>query len=166
MKSYFLFNTREGHYLVESKHVETVPKPRELIRRAATVDVLREYIEKQGIELAKDKARKKSKHTQETKDKISASLKANHPHKNGLSEKHINSIKKYAKNRYNGENNNMYGRKQKLSTRLKISEKRRSRGKYKYICNPHGYTAIPVDQPIPEGWQRGTIYDPYRPEDL
>ena len=31
-KSYFIFNTRDGYYLVESKDVESVPKPRELVR--------------------------------------------------------------------------------------------------------------------------------------
>lgn len=163
MKSYFIFNTREGYYLVESKDVEKVPKPRELIRRANAVEVLREYAANLKIEFAKDKARKRTKHTQETKEKISEALKANHPHKDGLSEKHKNSIKKYAKGRYNGTDNNMWGKKQKMTTRLKISEKRRARGKYKYICAPGGkFTSIPENDPVPSGWQLGRIYDPYR----
>ena len=66
-KSYFLFKTKEGHYIVENKDVHKVPKPRELVRRAAAVEVLREYAEKEGIVFAVDKARKRSKHTQETK---------------------------------------------------------------------------------------------------
>lgn len=163
MKSYFLFNTREGHYLVESKHVEYVPKPRELIRRANTVEVLREYAEKEGIVFVVDKARKRSKHTQETKDKISASMKANHPHKDGISEEHRQSIIKHHTGKYRGEDNNMYGRKQKLSTKLKMSAKRRARGKYRYVCYPGGYTSIPENDPVPDGYQLGTKYDPYRP---
>ena len=35
-KSYFLFKTNEGHYLVENKDVQTVPKPREMLTRAST----------------------------------------------------------------------------------------------------------------------------------
>ena len=163
MKVYFIFSTKDGYHLVESKDVDKIPKPRELVRRAAAVEVLREYAEKEGIVFAVDKARKRSKHTQETKDKISVGVKANHPHKNGLSEKHKNNIRKYAKGKYVGTDNNMWGRKQKLSTKLKISEKRKARGKYKYICNAQGYTSIPENEPLPEGYQLGTIYDPYRP---
>jgi hypothetical protein len=45
---------------------------------------------------------------------------------------------------------------------MKMSESRLARGKYKYICNPDGYTSIPENDPVPEGYQLGTIYDPYR----
>ena len=164
-KVYFIFNTKEGHFLVESKDVDKVPKPRELIRRAAAVEVLREYAEKVGIEFAVDKARKRTKHTAETKKKISDAVKANHGHKNGISEEHRQKIKKHHTGKYRGEDNNMYGLKHRYSTKLKMSEKRRARGKYKYICNPDGYTAIPENDPIPEGWQPGRFYDPYRPID-
>jgi hypothetical protein len=159
---YFIFNTREGYFLVEAKDVENVPKPRELVRRAAAVEVLREYAEKEGIEFATDKARKRTKHTQETKDKISAAVKANHGHKDGLKEEHIEKIVKHHTGKYRGSDNNMWGKKHKLSTRLKMSEKRRARGKYKNICNPNGWTSIPENDPVPEGYQLGTIYDPYR----
>jgi hypothetical protein len=165
MKSYFIFSTRDGYYIVESKDVDKIPKPRELVRRANAVEVLREYAEKEGIVFAVDKARKRSKHTQKTKDKISAIMKANHPHKDGISEKHRQSIIKHHTGKYRGEDNNMYGRKQKMTSKLKISAKRRARGKYKHVCNPNGYTSIPENQPLPEGYQLGRIYDPYRPTD-
>lgn len=162
MKSYFIFNTREGYHLVESKDVENLPKPRELIRRANAVEVLREYAEKEGIEFAVDKARKRTKHTQETKDKISAAVRANHGHKNGLKESHRLKIKKSRSGQNRGIDNNFYGKKHTLSTKMKMSESRLARGKYKYICNPDGYTSIPENDPVPEGYQLGTIYDPYR----
>lgn len=162
MKSYFIFNTREGYYLVDNKGVDKVPKPRELIRKANAVEVLREFAEKQGIEFAVDKARKRTKHTQETKDKISAGVKRNPPHQNGISEEHRQKIIKAKRGKFRGENNNMYGKKHKYETKLKMSEKRRARGKYKQICNPYGYTLIPENDPIPEGYQPGKVYDPYR----
>jgi len=163
MKSYFIFNTKDGYYLVESKDVENVPKPRELIRRANAVEVLREYAEQQGIEFAKDKARKRTKHTAETKRKISEKIKANHGHKNGLKETHRLKIKKSRTGQNVGTDNNMWGRKHSYRTKLKMSKARLARGKYKYICAPGGrLTAIPESQPIPDGWQLGKVYDPYK----
>ena len=147
---------------MDNKGVDKVPKPRELIRKANAVEVLREFAEKQGIEFAVDKARKRTKHTQETKDKISAGVKRNPPHQDGISEEHRLNIVKAKAGKFRGENNNMYGRKHKYETKLKMSEKRRARGKYKYICSPTHVTTIPEHQPIPEGYQIGRIYDPYR----
>ena len=162
-KSYFIFNTRDGYYLVESKDVENVPKPRELVRRANAVEVLREYAEKEGIVFATDKARKRTKHTQETKDKISAAVKANHGHKNGLTESHRLKIKKSRTGQNRGTDNNFWNKKHSYATKLKMSKSRLARGKYKYICNPQGYTAIPENEPVPEGYQLGKFYDPYKP---
>lgn len=163
-KSYFIFNTKEGYYLVESKDVEKVPKPRELVRRANAVEVLREYAEKEGIVFATDKARKRSKHTQETKDKISAAVKANHGHKNGLKESHRLKIKKSRTGQNRGTDNNFWNKKHSYTTKMKMSKARLARGKYKYICNPQGYTAIPENDPVPEGYQLGKFYDPYKPD--
>ena len=164
-KSYFIFNTRDGYYLVESKDVDKVPKPRELVRRANAVEVLREYAEKEGIEFATDKARKRSKHTQETKEKISAAVKANHGHKDGLKESHRLKIKKSRTGQNRGEDNNFHGKKHSYATKLKMSKSRLARGKYKYICNADGYTSIPENDPVPEGYQLGVYYDPYKPTD-
>ena len=164
-KSYFIFNTRDGYCLVEAKDVDKLPKPRELIRRATAVEVLREYAEKEGIEFAVDKARKRSKHTEETKKKISEAVKANHGHKNGLKESHRLKIKKSRTGQNRGEDNNFYGKKHSYATKLKMSKSRLARGKYKYICNADGYTAIPENDPVPEGYQLGTIYDPYKPSE-
>ena len=72
-KVYFIFNTKDGYYLVESKDVDKIPKPRELIRRAVAVEVLREFAAKQGIVFSVDKARARTKHTEETKRKIGES---------------------------------------------------------------------------------------------
>lgn len=163
MKSYFIFNTRDGYCLVEAKDVDKLPKPRELIRRATAVEVLREYAEKEGIEFAVDKARKRSKHTQETKDKISKSLKAIGINKDGLPEEQRLKIKKSRTGQNRGEDNNFYGKKHSYVSKQKISKARKARGKYKYICNPEGYTSIPENDPVPEGYQLGTIYDPYKP---
>ena len=93
-KSYFLFKTNEGHYIVGNKDVHKVPKPREMLTRAATVEAVRDYAAKNRIEVDIDKARAKSKHTEETKLKIGASVKANHGHKNALTEHHKAKIKK------------------------------------------------------------------------
>lgn len=162
-KSYFIFNTRDGYYLVESKDVENVPKPRELVRRANAVEVLREYAEKEGIVFATDKARKRSKHTQETKDKISAAVKANHGHKDGLKESHRLKIKKSRTGQNRGTDNNFWNKKHSYATKLKMSKSRLARGKYKYICAPGGkLSSIPENAPVPEGWQLGRFYDPYR----
>ena len=163
MKSYFIFKTRDGYCLVESKDVINLPKPRELIRRANAVEVLREYAEQQGIEFAVDKARKRSKHTEETKRKISEKVKANHGHKNGLKETHRLRIKKSRTGQNVGTDNNMWGRKHSYTTKKKMSAKRLARGKYKYICAPGGkVTSIPENAPVPEGWQLGKFYDPYK----
>lgn len=163
-KVYFIFNTKDGYYLVESKDVDKIPKPRELIRRASAVEVLREFAAKEGIVFSVDKARARSKHTEETKRKISASMKENHPHVNGISEEHRQNIIKHCAGKYRGEDNNMYGRKHKLTTKLKMSQKRRQRVPYKYICGPNGkVTSIPHTDPVPDGYQLGTKYDPYRP---
>jgi len=167
MKSYFIFNTRDGYCLVEAKDVDKLPKPRELIRRATAVEVLREYAEKEGIVFAVDKARKRSNHSAETRRKISEKVKANHGHKNGLKESHRLKIKKSRTGQARGTDNNMWGRKHSYTTKLKMSAKRLARGKYKYICAPGGkLTAIPENAPVPEGWQLGKIFDPYKPNEF
>lgn len=164
-KSYFLFKTNEGYYLVENKDVHKVPKPREMITRAATVESVREYAEKNKIEIYKDKARKKTKHTEETKLKIGAGVKANHGHKNGLTEQHKAKIKKTMTGTRQDYMNPMHGRKHKKSTRQKMHEAWLKRERKKWICGPNGRLLVPKSQPLPEGWQNGMYYDPYRPKD-
>ena len=164
-KSYFLFKTSDSYYLVENKDVQKVPKPREMITRAATVEAVRDYAIKNNIEIGFDKARAKSKHTEETKLKIGAGVKANHGHKNGLSESHKAKIKKTMTGTRQGYMNPMHGRKQKDSTRQKMHEAWLKRERKKWICGPAGTLLVPKSQPLPEGWQKGRKYDPYRPED-
>jgi len=164
MKSYFIFNTSTGYYLVESKDVDKIPKPRELIRRASAVEVLREFAAKEGIVFSVDKARARSKHTEETKRKISEGVKEAHPNKDGLTEEHKKKISKNHTGKYRGSNNNMWEKKHRYTTKQKMSQKRRQRVPYKYICGPNGkITSIPHTDPVPDGWQLGRIYDMYRP---
>ena len=164
-KSYFIFNTRDGYYLVESKDVESVPKPRELVRRAATVEAVRDYAAKNRIEIDIDKARAKSKHTEETKLKIGASVKANHGHKDGLTEEHKSKIKKTMTGTRQDYMNPMHGRRHKESTRQKMHEAWKRRVRKRWICGPEGAFLVPKHEPLPEGYQLGMKYDPYRPED-
>jgi hypothetical protein len=164
-KSYFIFNTRDGYYLVESKDVESVPKPRELVRRAATVEAVRDYAAKNRIEIDIDKARAKSKHTEETKLKIGASVKANHGHKDGLTEEHKSKIKKTMTGTRQDYMNPMHGRRHKESTRQKMHEAWKKRVRKRWICGPEGAFLVPKHEPLPEGYQLGMKYDKYRPED-
>ena len=164
-KSYFIFNTRDGYYLVESKDVESVPKPRELVRRAATVEAVRDYAAKNRIEIDIDKARAKSKHAEETKLKIGASVKANHGHKDGLTEEHKSKIKKTMTGTRQDYMNPMHGRRHKESTRQKMHEAWKKRVRKRWICGPEGAFLVPKHEPLPEGYQLGMKYDKYRPED-
>ena len=164
-KSYFLFKTNEGHYIVENKDVQKVPKPREMLTRAATVEAVREYAAKNRIEIDIDKARAKSKHTEETKLKIGAGVKANHGHKNGLTESHKAKIKKTMTGTREDYMNPMHGRKHKDSTRQKMHEAWKKRVRKRWICGPEGAILVPKHEPLPEGYQLGMKYDKYRPED-
>lgn len=164
-KSYFLFKTNEGHYIVENKDVPKVPKPREMVYRSANVETVRDYAEKNSIELDFDKARARSKHTEETKLKIGAGVKANHGHKDGLTEQHKDNIKRTMTGTRQDYMNPMYGRKHKESTRQKMHEAWKKRVRKRWICGPEGAFLVPKEQPLPEGWQLGMKYDKYRPED-
>lgn len=168
-KSYFLFKTNEGHYIVENKDVQKVPKPREMLIRAATVEAVREYATKMKIDITHDTARERTrKHTEEGRQRIrEAKLGENHPAvQRGRSQEFRDKVSKTMKGTRQGEKNPMYGHKHRDSTRQKMSEARRKRGKYKYICGPEGVTTIPEHEPIPEGWVAGAKYDPYKPTDL
>ena len=164
-KIFFIFNTKDGYHLVESKDVESIPKPRELIRRATAVEVLREFADEEGITFTVDKARKRSKHTAETKKKIGDSVRANQTRtKNGISEEHRQNIIKHHTGKYRGENNNMYGKQHRYTTKLKMAEAARNREPYRYISNKYCTLQVDKADALPTGWQEGKTYDPYLPD--
>lgn len=166
---FFLFKTPGPIYhIVEAKDVQNIPKPRELIRRATSPIVIREFAKKEGIEIYSDTARKEWKLSKETRAKMSEAKKGeNHPHKDGISEKHRQSIIKALKGKRGGENNNMHGRRQSAETRKKMSLAWLFRVPQKWITRYDGKTTkIPKTQKCPHGWQLGRFYDKYKPEEL
>lgn len=166
---FFIFKHNNQLYIVDNTKVDTVPKPRELIRRTSTIEQIREIASTMNMEIASDTARERTrKHTEEGRKRIAeAKMGDKHPARiHGQSDEHRRKISETMTGTRQGENNPMHGRKHSLETRAKMSEKRRLRGKSKLICGPDGVKKIPIDEPIPEGWHRGTKYDPYRPTDL
>ena len=166
---FFLFQHKNNLYIVDNTKVQDVPKPRELIRRASTIEQIREIASTMNMEIASDTARERTrKHTEEGRKRIAeAKMGDKHPARiHGQSDDNRRKISETMTGTRQGENNPMHGRKHSLETRAKMSEKRRLRGKSKLICGPEGVKKIPIDEPIPEGWHRGTKYDPYRPTDL
>ena len=64
-----------------------------------------------------------------------------------------------------GENNPMYGRTHSKDTRIKMSYASNFKEKRRWCVSPEGVTTtIPVSQPLPEGYQWGRFYDPYKPD--
>ena len=64
-----------------------------------------------------------------------------------------------------GENNPMYGKQHSKDTRVKMSYASNFKIKRRWCVSPDGVTTtIPVSEPLPEGWQWGRHYDPYRPD--
>lgn len=166
---FFIFEHKNQLYIVDNTKVDTVPKPREMIRRASTIEQIREIAASINKEVIHDSARDRTrKHTEEGRQRIrEAKLGENHPAvKNGRSQEFRDKVSKTMTGTRQGQNNPMHGHKHRDSTRQKMSEARRKRGKYKYICGPEGTSLIPEHEPIPEGWFAGKIYDPYKPTDL
>jgi len=166
---FFLFQHKNTLYIVDEKKIQDVPKPRELIRRLSTIEQIREIADSMNMEIAGDFARARTrKHTEEGRQRIAeAKMGDKHPAvQNGRSQDFRDKVSKTMTGTRRGENNPMHGHKHRNSTRQKISEARRKRGKYKWICGPEGATTIPEYEPIPEGWVAGKIYDPYKPTDL
>lgn len=164
---FFIFQCHDGLYIVDSNHVQDVPKPRELVRRVSTVEQCREIAEKMGLPIVSDTARARTrKHTEEGRQRIrEAKLGDNHPHKDGLTDEHKERISKSMRGTRKGENNPMYGRKHKVSTREKMHEAWITRERRRWVCSPEGKaTTIPISQETPEGWQEGMFYDKYKPD--
>jgi len=166
---FFIFKHRDEYFIVDNTKVDTVPKPREMILRGSNVEQIRKAAAKMKIEITHDTARARTrKHTEEGRKRIAeAKMGDKHPARiNGRSQEFRDKVSKTMAGTRRGENNPMYGHKHRDSTRQKMSEKRRARGKYKWICSPDGPTKIPEHEPVPDGYQLGMFYDPYKPDDL
>lgn len=164
---FFIFQHKNELYIVDNLHVQDVPKPRELLRRVSSIELCRDIAEKTGLPVVYDTARKRTrKHTEEGRQRIrEAKLGDKHPAKKGLGETHKKNISKKMKGTRRGENNPMFGRRHSVSTRVKMHEAWITRERRKWVCGPGGVrTTIPKSEPVPEGWQLGMYYDPYRPD--
>jgi len=165
---FFIFQHKDKLYIVDNTKVDSVPKPREMIRRASTIEQIREIAASMNMEIANDTARERTrKHTEEGRKRIAeAKMGDKHPARiHGRSQEFRDKVSKTMKGTRRGANNPMYGRKHKDSTRQKIHDALVNREKLYWICSPSGRTKIPISQPLPEGWQYGMYYDPYKPED-
>jgi hypothetical protein len=167
---FFLFQHKQELYIVDNAHVQDVPKPRELIRRVSTVEQCRQIAESMNMVIASDTARERTKiHTPEGIERIrQAKMGDNHPaRKHGRSKEFRDKVSKTMKGTRRGENNPMYNRRHSVKTRETMSELFHAREKTKWVCGPDNQrTRIPVSKPIPEGWQPGVYYDPYKPDVL
>ena len=59
---FFLFNHNNQLYIVDNNKIQDVPKPRELIRRFSSIELVREYAETLDMPIANDTARERTKH--------------------------------------------------------------------------------------------------------
>ena len=165
---FFLFNHKGELYIVDNNHVQDVPKPRELIRRFSTIEQIREHALHLGLPVVNDTARERTKHhTPEGLERIrQAKLGKNHPAvKNGRSPEFREKVSKTMTNTRGGENNPMYGKQHSKDTRIKMSYASNFKEKRRWCVSPEGVTTtIAVSEPLPEGYQWGRFYDPYRPD--
>ena len=165
---FFLFNHKDNLYIVDKNHVQDVPKPRELIRRFSTIEQIREHALHLGLPIANDTARERTKHhTPEGLERIrQAKLGKNHPAvKNGRSPEFRDKVSKTMTNTRGGENNPMYGKAHSKDTRIKMSYASNFKEKRRWCVSPENKsTTIPVSEPLPEGYQCGRFYDPYKPD--
>jgi hypothetical protein len=165
---FFAFKTRNEYWIVDEKSLQEVPKPREMLIKFSTVESVREYVitqNKSGLPIV-DRCRDRTEwHTPEGREKIrQAKLGAKNPNKNGLGESHKEKISKTMTGTRRGEFNPMYGRKHKPETIAKIRQKAYERPKRKWCVEPNGKNhLIDATEELPEGWQWGRFYDPYRP---
>ena len=165
---FFAFKTRTEYWIVDEKSLQEVPKPREMLIKLSTVEAIREYVITQNKtdQAIVDRCRDRTGwHTPEGRERIrQAKLGDKHPHANGLSETHKEKISKTMKGTRVGEFNPMYGRKHKKETIAKIRQKAYERPKRRWCVEPSGKLHLfELDFSLPEDWQWGRFYDPYRP---
>ena len=165
---FFLFNHGGELYIVDNTKIDDVPKPRELIFRASQIEIIRERALHMSQPVVMDSARKRTaKHSPEGIERIrQAKLGDNHPAvKNGRGPEFREKVSKTMRGTRGGENNPMYGRQHSKDTRIKMSYASNFKEKRRWCVSPEGVTTtIPVSQPLPEGYQWGRFYDPYKPD--
>ena len=165
---FFAFKTRDEYWIVDEKSLQEVPKPREMLIKFSTVEAIREYVitqNKTGQPIV-DRCRDRTGwHTPEGRERIrQAKLGDKHPHKNGLAESHKEKIRKTITGTRRGEFNPMYGRRHSPETIAMIRQKAYERPKRRWCVEPNGKLhLVELDFNLPEDWQWGRFYDPYRP---
>ena len=165
---FFLFNHKEELYIVDNNHVQDVPQPRELVWRFSNIESIRDYALWLGMPIASDTARARTKkHTPEGLERIrQAKLGENHPAvQNGRGPEFREKVSRTMTGTRRGENNPMWGRQHSKDTRIKMSYASNFKEKRRWCVSPEGKTTtIPVTEPLPEGYQWGRFYDPYKPD--
>jgi len=163
---FFIFEHNGELYICDGNHVQDVPKPREMIRRFSTIEQTREFAATLGKNIASDTARQRTRrHTPEGRERIrQAKLGENHPAvKNGRSKEFREKVSKTMTGTRRGIDNPFHGRKHSEETKQKMREMAYKRKRKKWICSENDVKFIPVDDPVPEGYQLGRVYDKYKP---
>ena len=167
---FFLFQSKNEFWIVDEKSLQLVPKPRELIIKQSTVEGVREYVityNKKNLPIV-DKCRDRTEwHTPEGRERIrEAKLGDKHPSRTkGWTDEHKKKISEKMKGTRQGEFNPMYGRKHSKESIKKIRLKALQRPKRRWCVEPTGKRHLVVlDFELPEGWQWGRFYDPYKPD--
>ena len=165
---FFLFNHGGELYIVDNTKIDDVPKPRELIFRASQIEIIRERALYMSQPVVMDSARKRTaKHSPEGLERIrEAKLGSNHPAvKNGRDTDFKQKVSNTMRGTRIGENNPMWGRRHSKETRQKMHEAAMQKERRRWVCSPDGRTTtIPISEPLPEGYQWGRFYDPYKPD--
>ena len=165
---FFLFNHGGELYIVDNTKINDVPKPRELIFRASQIEIIRERALYMSQPVVMDSARKRTaKHSPEGLERIrEAKLGNNHPAVvNGRSPDFRDKVSRTMRGTRIGENNPMWGRRHSKETRQKMHEAAMHKERRRWVCSPEGRTTtIPISEPLPEGYQWGRFYDPYKPD--
>tara|TARA_B110000967_G_scaffold209657_1_gene266897 strand:- start:2021 stop:2539 length:519 start_codon:yes stop_codon:yes gene_type:complete len=165
---FFLFKTRKEFWIVDENSLQDVPKPRELIVKKSQVEQIRQYVITQNkadmpiVDRCRDRT---TWHTPEGREAIrQAKMGDRNPNSAGLSDTHRSNISRTMKGTREGEFNPMYGRRHKQATKDKIRQKAFDRPPRKWCVEPSGERhLIPATESLPESWQWGTAYDPYKP---
>lgn len=167
---FFLFQSKDEFWIVDENSLQLVPKPRELIIKQSTVEGVREYVityNKKNLPIV-DKCRDRTEwHTPEGRERIrEAKLGDKHPSRTkGWTDEHKKKISETMKGTREGEFNPMYGRKHSQETIKKIRLKAFQRPKRRWCVEPTGKRHLVVlDFELPETWQWGRFYDPYKPD--
>ena len=165
---FFLFNHGGELYIVDNTKIDDVPKPRELLFRASQIEIIRERALYMSQPVVMDSARKRTaKHSPEGLERIrEAKLGSNHPAvKNGRDTDFKQKVSNTMRGTRIGENNPMWGRRHSKETRQKMHEAAMHKERRRWVCSPDGRnTTIPISEPLPEGYQWGRFYDPYKPD--